>query len=128
MQRFIGLWGTCSTLVLLLVVRGKAHKTLHGVSAQMMTFKRFPIIVIVLLLGAFAGWLYVEFNRGGKGFGVVDVNTADINELDALPYITPAAAQAIVDGRPFIRVDDLIRVSGIGEKTLERIRPYVTVQ
>ena len=114
--------------MLLLVVREKAHKTLFGVNAQMMTFKRFPIIVMVLLLGAFAGWLYVEFNRGGKDVDIVDVNTADINELDALPYITPAAAQAIVDGRPFIRVDDLIRVSGIGEKTLERIRPYVTVQ
>ena len=94
----------------------------------MKTSTRITMILIVLCVGAFAGWMYVKLSHTDREIAVVDINTADVAELDALPYITPAAAQGIVDGRPFIRVDDLTRVSGIGEKTLERIRPYVKVQ
>jgi competence protein ComEA len=58
---------------------------------------------------------------------VVDVNRATFAELNALPNVSDAVAQAIIDGRPYSSVDDLIRVYGIGPKTLERIRPYVKV-
>ena len=56
---------------------------------------------------------------------VVNVNSASLAELDALPHISEAVAQAIIDGRPYSSADDLIRVYGIGPKTLDAIRPYV---
>ncbi len=37
-------------------------------------------------------------------------------------------AQRIIEGRPYSSLDDLLRVKGIGEAKLEKIRPYVTVR
>ena len=61
---------------------------------------------------------------------VIDLNAADTYDLDRLPGIGPAKAEAILAYReehgPFQSVDDLLSVSGIGEVTLENLRPYVT--
>jgi competence protein ComEA len=63
--------------------------------------------------------------------GPVDLNRATATELDGLPGIGPATAQAIVDHRtangPFAAVDDLEAVRGIGPAKLEAIRQLVTV-
>lgn len=61
---------------------------------------------------------------------VIDLNSADAYDLDRLPGIGPAKAEAILAYReehgPFQSVDDLLSVSGIGEVTLKNLRPYVT--
>jgi competence protein ComEA len=57
----------------------------------------------------------------------INVNTATLEQLDSLLGIGPVKARAIIDGRPYKKVDDLINVKGIGEKTLAEIRPFVTV-
>lgn len=52
----------------------------------------------------------------------IDINSASAEELDELTGIGPVYAERIIDGRPFASVDDLIRVNGIGEKTIEKIK------
>jgi competence protein ComEA len=71
---------------------------------------------------------------GGAGAGdetVVNLNTADVGQLDALPGVGPAIAQAIVDHRdqngPFATVDQLVEVRGIGDAKLADLRDRVTV-
>jgi competence protein ComEA len=60
----------------------------------------------------------------------IDVNRAPVEELQKLPGIGPRLAQRILDARaksPFKSIEDLRRVGGIGPKTLEKLRPFVTV-
>lgn len=61
----------------------------------------------------------------------VNLNTATVEELDTLPGVGEATARAIVEDReangPFATIEDLMRVSGIGEKKFERIRGLVCV-
>lgn len=62
---------------------------------------------------------------------VININTASVAELEALPAIGPVTAQAIVDYRtangPFASVDALDQVKGIGAATLDKLREFVTV-
>lgn len=61
----------------------------------------------------------------------VNINTAGLAELDALPGVGPATAQAIIDDReangPFTAPEDLMRVSGIGEKKFEKLKSSICV-
>lgn len=61
----------------------------------------------------------------------ININTADVDALQVLPGIGPKTAQAIVDYRgangPFETIEDVVQVKGIGEATLESLRPLITV-
>jgi len=63
---------------------------------------------------------------------LVNVNTADAEELETLTGIGPALAQAIVDYRAghgaFRSADDLLLVKGIGEAKLEGFRAEITLE
>ncbi len=67
----------------------------------------------------------------GLASAAVDLNSATVTELDAVKGIGPAKAKAIVDYREkngsFKSVDDLKNVKGFGKKTIEKLRPELTV-
>lgn len=60
----------------------------------------------------------------------VDINKASAADLSKVPGIGPSLAKRIVDFREkngaFGRVEDLVKVQGIGEKSLQRLSPYLT--
>lgn len=60
----------------------------------------------------------------------VDINSADATALEQVKGIGPARAAAIVKFRsengPFKSVDELARVPGIGDKSLEKLRPQLS--
>jgi competence protein ComEA len=60
----------------------------------------------------------------------IDINRASQADLQKLPGIGPKLSQRILDERAkaaFKSVEELRRVSGIGVKTLDKLRPYVTI-
>lgn len=58
----------------------------------------------------------------------VNINTASKEELDALPGIGPVKAQAIIDGRPYKKPEDIMKVKGIKEGVYEKIKDLITVE
>ncbi|MGP6178007.1 helix-hairpin-helix domain-containing protein [Microbacterium sp. A196] len=83
--------------------------------------------LVVPMIGAAA-------EGGGSGVvgdDLIDLNNADQAELETLPRIGPAIAQRIIEWREtngrFGSVDDLLAVSGIGEKLLAGVRDLVRV-
>jgi competence protein ComEA len=76
----------------------------------------------------------VDCDRGPRGTmedGRVILNAATTAELETLPGIGPARARAIVELRErlgrFRRVEELLRVKGIGPRSLSRLRPLVVL-
>jgi competence protein ComEA len=59
---------------------------------------------------------------------IVNLNIATQAELETLPGIGSTKAMAIIAARPFSSVDDLLRVPGIGDKTVAQLRDLVTAQ
>ena len=58
----------------------------------------------------------------------VNINTASKEELDAIPGIGEVKAQAIIDGRPYQKPEDIMKVKGIKEGTYDKIKDYITVK
>ncbi len=67
----------------------------------------------------------------GGAAGLVNLNSATIDDLETLPGIGPALAQRIMAFRTehggFRRVEDLLEVPGIGPKKFEELKDHVTV-
>ena len=100
----------------------------------MRTLQRFgallalPAMIALFLLAAPAPALGAG---GEEKTARINLNTASLEELVTLPGIGPSYAKRIVDYREknggFKRLEDLLNVQGIGEKTLDKIRDRVTV-
>ena len=61
----------------------------------------------------------------------IDLNVANVKELQELPGVGAVTAQRIIDMRQksgrFKRVEDLLAIRGISQKKLDAMRPYVTL-
>ncbi len=91
-----------------------------------MTLKSlFAALVLSLSLGMASGAL-------AQDVAPININTADEELLAELPGIGPSRAAAIVEEREangnFESADDLTRVSGIGEATVDRMRDQVVLE
>lgn len=88
-------------------------------------------LVAALLAGAGSGCLTEAAEGASKEKpALVDINTATTAELEKLPGVGPSLAKRIVEFREkngaFQSVEDLLKVQGIGEKSLARFREFVT--
>jgi competence protein ComEA len=64
------------------------------------------------------------------GTGVLNLNSATLDQLDALPGISPKVAAAVVaerSTRPFNRPEDVLRVRGVSQRRFGRLRSHLTV-
>jgi competence protein ComEA len=96
--------------------------------------------LIALALGAMGLYWFVKGGHRGELIEIdraepltarylVDINKADWPELAELPELGETLARRIVDSRadagPFADHEDLLRVRGIGPRTLEIMKPYL---
>jgi len=62
---------------------------------------------------------------------LVDINIATLEQLDTLPEIGPKTAQEIIDYRnangPFVGIEDIMNVPGIGQATFDKIKNFIVV-
>lgn len=92
-------------------------------------------LITVALATAAGPALAVEVGDADASAGApsrqIDINKATAVELTAIPGVGNAIAQRIVEFRdkqgPFRRVEDLLKIKGIGEKSFQKIRPHVKV-
>jgi competence protein ComEA len=64
--------------------------------------------------------------------GMVNINSAGSEELQNIPGIGPSKAAAIIEYRetegPFQSLEDLMQISGIGEKTFEKLKSHIKLK
>ena len=70
-------------------------------------------------------------NSTPSSSGLVSINAGSQSDLETLPGIGPSTSQAIIDDRtqngPFTSLEDLMRVSGIGEKKFEKMKDSISL-
>ncbi len=89
------------------------------------------LLALAVLVAVAPGTELLAADRSDTAGTPIDVNRATAKELTAVPGIGETLAKRIVAFRdehgPFRRVEDLMKVKGIGEKSLQKLRPHVRV-
>lgn len=95
------------------------------------------LIVLVSILIVINIFQYLKWQKNKKTFELIieesmnqiSINTADVNDFEALPGIGPALARRIIEYRKknghFKKISDLKKVKGIGENLFKRIEPFI---
>lgn len=93
------------------------------------------LLVVVSLIMVSGGCLQAAANGEGKDTGSssakININTAGSEQLRKLPRIGEKMSQRVIDYREkngkFKRIEDIMKVKGIGEKTFEGFKDMITV-
>lgn len=94
--------------------------------------RKSPLIISLIILVTLCTSAFAQTQTGSTAApsGVVNINTADAAQLAYLPHVGVKAAERIIEYRKahgsFAKVTDLMEVKGFGEKSFERLRPYLT--
>jgi competence protein ComEA len=103
-------------------------------SANTITSRSLGLLLAALLLAPMAADAKKPAQKSppAAAEGVVNINTATSDQLTLLPGIGPTKAQRIVAYRQkrkkFRQIWELVRVRGIGRKTLRRLRRFLTLK
>jgi competence protein ComEA len=96
-----------------------------------MTASRHKVLALGLAAAIFALSLASGYAQSAAPKAKVNINTASASELETLPRIGPKVAQRIIDFRTkngnFKKVEEIMKVQGIGEKVYEAIKDLITV-
>jgi comEA protein len=88
----------------------------------------FPLVLAFVLMSVWAVPSFEEDTSVEK----ININSASVQELQTLPQIGAVVAQRIVDYREkngkFSKIEEIMKVQGIGEKTFLKIKPLITVE
>ena len=92
----------------------------------------FPLLLAMCLTAACSTRVGYERPAAASSPDAVNVNTATIAELERLPHIGRATAEAIVEFRtengPFRRVEHLMLIRGLSEKRFNELRPLLRTE
>lgn len=96
-----------------------------------MTKFKIGLVGLVLVLGFLLLPLAALQTSAKASQQKVNINTASLEELQRLPRVGPQIAQRIIDYRNehgnFKRIEDIMKVRGIGERTFNQLKDLITV-
>lgn len=88
----------------------------------------FPLVLAFAMLSVLAVPTHAEDTTAKK----ININSASVKELQTLPQIGAVVAQRIVDYREehgkFSKIEEIMKVKGVGEKTFLKIKPLISVE
>lgn len=90
------------------------------------------MVIAVPKMGEEVAGITINTGVGNQTTGdKVNINTADEAELETLPGIGPSKSAAIIEYRsttgPFKAIEDIQSISGIGEKTFEKLKDKISI-
>ena len=89
-------------------------------------------LLVCVLAAGISGAAIAQDKSAAVAGPTVNLNTASLEQLDSLPGIGRAVAQRILDYRQknggFKKIEELMNVKGIGEKSFLKLKPLIVVQ
>lgn len=89
------------------------------------------VVLIAVAIAALLGmevWWFNQSTTPPKIDTALDINTATVGELTALSGVDEPTANNIVDGRPYVRKDELVQKKVIPQATYDKIRDQIVTK